>query len=285
MPNKKQPSKILEYLIAIAPLINKFTIEDVEVTISDLEKILCHIPGKRIKTGDEAVGTPLNPNWKICEAMRKKERLLININRTEFWDMPSVGVAIPVFENNKVVGGMVVVQSREKTEELLEIANYLNQTAKTLNSTIQQIAAEAQELSATGQELNSASQQTSIHVGETNNVIEIISRIADQTNLIGLNAAIEAARVGEHGRGFKVVAEEVRKLAKSSSESTENTKQVLDKMKDAINQISTAINEVMEVANHQAEALSEVIPAVNKLNQLSMKVVTMAENISNDNSK
>jgi methyl-accepting chemotaxis protein len=56
-------------------------------------------------------------------------------------------------------------------------------------------------------------------------------------------------------------------------------------MKDAINQISTAINEVMEVANHQAEALSEVIPAVNKLNQLSMKVVTMAENISNDNSK
>ncbi|MEL7563810.1 MAG: methyl-accepting chemotaxis protein [Dehalobacterium sp.] len=153
---------------------------------------------------------------------------------------------------------------------------------KTFDTTLQQIAAEAEELSATGQELGSISQETNSQVGETDHIIQVIRKIADQTNLIGLNAAIEAARVGEQGRGFAVVAEEVRKLAHSSSVSAKNIKQTLDRIKAAVEQINSAVKEVAAVANHQAVVLTEVTPAVNELTQLADTIVLMAQDLTKD---
>lgn len=272
----------LKNILAIAPYLNQFTIDDIGVMVCDTEKIIWEVNPQTFRMEKASyLGDILDENWVIYEAMKKKRRVTREVGK-EFYGVAYVGIAVPFFEDNEIVGGVLIYQSVERKEKLFEISQALEETIKTLDMTVQQIAAEAEELAATGQELGSISQEASAQVNETGGIIEVIRKIADQTNLIGLNAAIEAARVGEHGRGFAVVAEEVRKLAKVSTSSAKNIRQTLESIENAVAHINMAVKEVTQVANHQAEVLMEITPEVNGLARVADIIVGMAKDLTTD---
>lgn len=115
-----------------------------------------------------------------------------------------------------------------------------------------------------------------------------ISEIAEQINLLSLNAAIEAARAGEQGRGFAVVAEEVRKLADQSSEAVENVKKVIGKVEKSFNDLSLSSNELLQFmdmdVNKQFEEFSHIGKQYYKdadfVNSMSSELARMSEEIN-----
>lgn len=123
------------------------------------------------------------------------------------------------------------------------------------------------------QELVTNSQQIS-------NVIAVIKEVADQTNLLALNAAIEAARAGEQGRGFAVVADEVRKLAERTAHSTQEIAVTIEAMRTGASNVATCMDGVVTEVNRGVESAQEASKAIAAIGAGSRKAVEMVTEIS-----
>lgn len=194
--------------------------------------------------------------------------------------------------------------AQEQSNQAIEVAEAINQMTKTIIDTAQNISLaaektkEAGKLSTEGSEIVSKTingmnkiavvvenavktveelGKSSEKIGE---IVKVINEIADQTNLLALNAAIEAARAGEHGRGFAVVADEVRKLAERTTGATTEISEMIKTIQNDTDNAVTSINSGTSEVSNGLELANQAGVSLEKINNSTRNVIDLVTQVA-----
>ncbi len=160
-----------------------------------------------------------------------------------------------------------------KSNALMNLLNDLAEKSNTQTHSLQEGSQTIAQIAQDMQDSNAMIKEVAKQSDEIKNILKIIQDIADQTNLLALNAAIEAARAGEHGRGFAVVADEVRKLA-------ERTGKSLSEIEAYTNTLVQSINQTGENINKQASAMNAITQSIHAVEEITDQNNAIATEVS-----
>lgn len=249
------------------------------VVIYDTEKIIGYYQSDEIKF-DLQVGSKIVQGTAGDRAIREKKRIKVNVDgKHSPSGIPYVGISSPVFHNGKVIGVVAMTSPSEQQDMFREMSVQLNETSEHTLKASENIAMNAGSIANAVDELSYNTGRANDQLKKIESVTTLIKQIANQTKLLSLNARIEAARAGDQGKGFGVVANEIGKLAADTNNNVQEISNIVTSIYNAFVTIEQNIGQLDNIVQNQAAATEEINASMSNLDDNAKKMIELANNL------
>lgn len=273
-------NKLMDAFYTMMPYFKHYFGTDLGFTISNTKNFLFIQDTENIKVnfkkGDEI---PENSAADVC---LKKRDVVHMIVPKEVFGIAVETIAIPVFVDDKVEGTIVISMSVDKTvkrEKINNLANTVSDSLTQMSTRVVDMTSTFQKINETNSSIEKFIEETKENSKKTDEVLTFIDGIAKQTNLLGLNAAIESARAGEYGKGFGVVSNEIRNLSNSTKESIKQINDTLKNIQGSINEIFNRFQNSNNLLENQTADLEEISATIQELTATSTILKEFADEL------
>ena len=267
--------EIFNHFIHLSSYIPQLFSEDVILGITDKERFIFQSINENIPVTVRK-GDLVTEGDGMYEAMNH-EKVFSNIVPREKFGVIFRSTSIPIRdEEENIIGAFGIGRSLENQEKIGRLSENLSKSLQEISQVITEVSIGVQNAAVSNANVLDRIRGTHESTKETDEIVRFVNGVARQTNLLGLNATIEAARAGVHGKGFDVVAEEIRKLSTSSSESIRKIDTILGEVKGSIEDILRSTNETDIIFQEQASSLEEITATIEELNSTAVILEEMA---------
>jgi Methyl-accepting chemotaxis protein len=272
----KIENKLQQAFNEMIPYMQCFFDDEIAFTMSTTEHFIKVVNSKNINMNAKP-GDPLRPGGAAYECI-KARKTISSIVPKEVFGVEIKAIGIPVKdETGIIIGSIVLVKSLKRHYEILNLSKTLSDSLIEISKAASLISSGIEVAVSANENILTEVQEAADNAKNTDEVLNFVRNIASQTNLLGLNAAIEASRAGEQGRGFSVVANEIRKLSSSSSHSINEINSTLTKIENSVHNISDGITSTTDTFKEQLSQIQHMDAALQSLNSLASKLNELAE--------
>lgn len=276
--NPRNDTNILENFYNVLDQLPLLFEDEISFSLTDLDKFIKFMPSEHMSPFGN-VGDPIPNDDIIRKAIKNDKPYTITTDRCATGFNIKV-VAIPIKDNTgRIVGGLSYGRSLKNSSDIMDLSKKLVEATVQITNTIEVINSKTQNIVEINGSIQDKIQDTLAESKKTDDILSIVHQIASQTNLLGLNAAIEAARAGESGRGFSIVASEIRKLSSDSKSSINEINGILGAMKDSISKIEKDISISTDSSNVQANAIFEITKSIQSLKETTETLEKLANKL------
>jgi Methyl-accepting chemotaxis protein (MCP) signalling domain len=278
MENRVYGNELMQALIAITPWIAEMMQTDMGFAVTDKEKFIIQRDGKTVKL-NISPGDPVNPKSAMAEAMRTRKHAAKNMDAS-LYGIPVRIYGYPIFDKNRrVIGSVGIARNIENWTGLNKSAEELLVSSDEVSNIINQFLQIASQLNNDSVMLQTKADEINTKFQKTNKILDSIKSISSQTRLIGLNAAIEAARIGEVGRGFGVVANEIRKLSGNSNDASVEIEKTLNELQLDLQLITDEVTSINNTVINQLEKAKEINLQVDRFQEISKLLLELSKRL------
>lgn len=239
--------------------------EEVFVTITDTEKCIKYVPSPRLNL-NLVEGMEFDNNSGANRAITNRKQVISTIDKQMYGETIKL-ISTPIRDSNgQIIGTVNIGKSVDRQVLVMEQSQNISAALQQISSATNQMSSNMQQVSNDTQKLLNISKEAEDKIKDSYNILKYISEVADTTNLLGLNAAIEAARAGEYGRGFTVVAEEVRKLSQTSKKSADNINEIIMEINSSFSEVISTIKYLSSMFDEEAASIEEISASLEELN-------------------
>lgn len=263
-----------------APILAEMFHEGAFIYMSDLTKIAYAQASHKFDMPSITVGYELDQSNIAYRVIHSKEPIIEEIDASKY-GVPLTIANYPLYDddNESIVATLGIVTPKQTAVSLREMSSNLECSLEGIAAAIQQLAASASVIHSNEEILNSHINEIINISEEINEVSAFIKEIADETKMLGLNAAIEAARAGDAGRGFGVVAEEIRKLSAQSKSTVPKIKQLTNTIKQKVSEASEKSLRSLDASQGQATASEEITASIEEITSMSEELSRIAKTL------